>query len=130
MTAVVRRPVTLKELASFHDNVKDIANDFRSLQKIIGLCRFLFSSSKTNGLFRSAKDFLLTRVPDKNFPSCEAELHYTIVSKSFEVTSCTLHRDMYNLCAPGIIIGRGQQPEPDLLAAVRYSCVHSLGRTF
>ena len=36
----------------------------------------------------------------------------------------TLRRDIYNLRAPGIHINQVKQPDPDLLTAVRYSCLY------
>ena len=38
--------------------------------------------------------------------------------------SKTLHRNMYNLRSPGARIDQIEQPNPDPLAAVRYSCVY------
>ncbi len=36
----------------------------------------------------------------------------------------TLRRDIYNLRAPGISIDQVEPPNPDPLAAVRYSCLY------
>ena len=38
--------------------------------------------------------------------------------------SKTLKRDVYSLRAPGISIDLVKQPNPDLLAAARYSCLY------
>ena len=126
LTAVVRRPITLEELTSFNKTLEGIANDFLSLQKIIGLCSsFLVLQERTvYFVHQSAKDFLLKNVPNKILPSGTAELHYTIFLNSLEVMSRTLHRDMYSLHAPGFPIDQVQRPDPDPLAIIRYSCVY------
>jgi len=42
----------------------------------------------------------------------------------------TLRRDIYNLRAPGIHINQVKQPDPDLLTAVRYSCLYWVDHLF
>ncbi len=50
-------------------------------------------------------------------------IHYTIFSRSLYAMSI-LRRDMYNLKTPGLPIEQVKPPEPDPLAATRYSCVY------
>ena len=126
LTAVVCRPITLEELTSFNKTLEGIANDTHSLQKVIGLCSsFLVLQERTiYFVHQSAKEFLLKNVSNELFPSGTAKLHYTIFSKALEVMFRILHRDMYSLCSPGFPIDQVQRPDPDPLAAVRYSCVY------
>jgi hypothetical protein len=123
---VVYRPITLKELTSFVDMLGIASNDLESLVEIIGLCgSFLTLRERTvHFVHQSAKDFFLQKAYDEIFISGAGDVHYTIFSKSLEVMSRTLRRDMYGLCAPGFPIGKVVQPDPDPLAAADYSCVY------
>jgi hypothetical protein len=125
ITTIVYRPVTLKELSSFVDMV-EIASDLESLAEIIRLCgSFLTLREHTvHFVHQSAKDFLLKKAFDEIFISGVGDIHYTIFSRSLEVMSSTLRRDMYGLCAPGFPIDKVEQPDPDPLAAAGYSCVY------
>ena len=75
-------------------------------------------------MHQSAKDFLLEKASDEIFISGVGDVHYTIFSRSLEVMSRTLRRDMYGLCAPGFPIGKVEQPDPDPLAVADYSCIY------
>lgn len=74
-------------------------------------------------MHQSAKDFLLKKASDEIFPSGLEKVHYAIFSRSLEVMSMTLRRDIYSLGAPGFSIDNVTPPNPDPLATVRYSCV-------
>lgn len=126
LVTVVRRPITLKELMSFVETLERIADDLESLQEIIGSCGFFLVLREHTVYFvhQSAKDFLVENTHNEIYPSGVAELHHTIFSKSLKVMSRTLHRNMYSLPAQGFSIDRVQQPDPDPLAAVRYSCIY------
>lgn len=126
LATVVRRPITLKELRPFIKLPDGIADDVNSLQDIIRQCGSFLNLREHIVYFvhQSAKDFVLKDKSNGIFSSGMAELHYTVFSKSLEVMSLTLQRDMYSLRAPGFPIDRVQQPDPDPLAAVRYSCVY------
>ena len=126
LVTVVCRPITLQELASLIGTWEGIDDDLESLQEIIKFCgSFLALQGHTIYIVhQSAKDFLLKSMDSKTCPSRVAELHYTVFSKSLEVMSRTLHRDVYSLHAPGFPINQVQRPDPDPLAAIRYSCVY------
>ncbi|KAK4247891.1 hypothetical protein C7999DRAFT_31702 [Corynascus novoguineensis] len=72
----------------------------------------------------SAKEFLLTKARDEIFPSGTEDIHHTIFSRSLQIIWKILRRDIYNLGAPGFSIDKVKPPDPDPLAAVRYSCVY------
>ncbi|KAL6716961.1 hypothetical protein ACLMJK_004874 [Lecanora helva] len=126
LATVVYRPVTLQELASFLGTLEGIADDLELLQEIIKSCgSFLALQGHTiYFIHQSAKDFLLKSMDSNIYPSGVAKLHYTIFSKSLEVMSRILHRDIYSLHAPGFSIDQVQRPDPDPLATIRYSCVY------
>jgi hypothetical protein len=75
-------------------------------------------------IHQSAKEFLSTDGFDDAFPCGIGNVHYSIFSRSLDILSKTLRRDIYNLYALGYSIERVKQSDPDLLAALRYSCVY------
>ncbi|KAH8586363.1 hypothetical protein B0O99DRAFT_493091, partial [Bisporella sp. PMI_857] len=124
--AIVYRPVTLPELASLIDVLEDMSDDVESLQEIIGFCGSFLTVRKDAIYFvhQSAKDYLLAKAFNEIFPSGEKGTHYVIFLRSLKVMSRTLRRDIYSLNAPGISIDQVKEPEPDPLAAARYSCLY------
>jgi NACHT domain/Heterokaryon incompatibility protein (HET) len=125
-TAIVYRPVILKELTSLVEMLEDISDDLESLQDIISLCGSFLTIREETIYFvhQSAKDYLLINAFNEVFPFGMGEAHYIIFSRSLHVMSKTLRRDIYNLHALGYPIERVKPPDPDPLAALRYSCVY------
>ncbi|ERF75779.1 Vegetative incompatibility protein HET-E-1 [Endocarpon pusillum Z07020] len=126
LIAIVYRPITLKELISLVEMPEDMADDQGALREIISLCGSFLTIREDTIYFvhQSAKDFLFTEALDEIFPSGREEAHYVIFSKSLQVMSRTLRRDMYSLGALGYAIERVKQPDSDPLAASRYSCIY------
>ncbi|KAH8659678.1 hypothetical protein BGZ61DRAFT_485664 [Ilyonectria robusta] len=71
-----------------------------------------------------AKDLLLNKASDGILPSGMGHQHHAIFSRSLEVLSRTLRRDMYSLRAPGLPIDQVSPPDPDPLASTRYPCIY------
>jgi hypothetical protein len=67
---------------------------------------------------------LLEKAFDRVFPSGKAKVNYTMFSRSLEVMSRTLRRDIYGLYAPGLLTEKVKPPLPDPLAAAQYSCLY------
>ena len=67
---------------------------------------------------------MLERAFDRVFPSGKASIIYTMFSRSLEVMSRTLQRDIYGLRAPGYPIEKVKPPDPDPLVAAQYSCLY------
>ncbi|KAG9235725.1 hypothetical protein BJ875DRAFT_533996 [Amylocarpus encephaloides] len=63
---------------------------------------------------QSAKDFLIKEASNDIFPSGIDDINHAIFSRSLQVI----------LRAPGISIDQVKQPDPDPLAAIRYSCLY------
>jgi hypothetical protein len=124
--AIVYQPITLKELISLVEIPEDISDDLESLGEIISLCGSFLTIREGTIYFvhQSAKDYLFTKAFDEIFPSGRGEAHYIIFSRSLQVISRTLRRDVYSLRALGYPIERVKQPDPDPLAASRYSCIY------
>ncbi|KAH8600212.1 WD40-repeat-containing domain protein [Bisporella sp. PMI_857] len=126
ITSIVYRPITLTEITSFVKTLENMADDHESLVVIIGLCGSFLVLRETTVYFvhQSAKDFLLKEASNDIFPSGTNDTHHTIFSRSLQVMSRTLRRDIYSLSAPGISIDQVKPPDPDLLDAARYSCLY------
>jgi hypothetical protein len=124
--AVVYRPITLRELTSLVEMLDNMANSLESIKEIVGLCGSFLTIREDTIYFvhQSAKDFLFAKAFSEVFPSGREEAHYVIFSRSLQVMSSTLRRDMYSLDTLGYPVERITQPDPDPLAALRYSCIY------
>lgn len=126
LIATVFEPITLLELTSLVEALEDMSDDIESLQQIIGLCGS-FLTVRHNTIYfvhQSAKDYLVEKAPAEIFPCGMGETHHEIFSRSLKVLSRTLRKDIYGLRRPGYPIEQVQQPDPDLLASSRYSCLY------
>jgi NACHT domain/Heterokaryon incompatibility protein (HET) len=124
--AIVYRPITLNELTSLIEMLEDMADDPESVREIISLCGSFLTIREGTIYFvhQSAKDYLFKEAIDEIFPSGKEEAHYVIFSRSLEVMSKTLRRNIYSLGAVGYPAEQVEPPEPDPLAALRYSCIY------
>ncbi|KAF7505108.1 hypothetical protein GJ744_001248 [Endocarpon pusillum] len=123
--AIVYEPITLTELTSLVGMLEEeSSDDLESLQEIISLCGSFLTVRKDTIYFvhQSAKDYLFAST--EIFPSWKEQTHYEIFSRSLRVMSETLRRDIYSLHALGYPIEQVNQPNPDPLAASRYSCIY------
>ena len=128
VVSAVHRPITLDELAALVEELDDanLSGDYEALAEMVGLCgSFLTLREHTiSFVHQSSKDFLLKQAHDKIFSTRIEDTHRTIFSQSLRAMRTTLRRDIYNLGAPGFPIDKVRPPDPDPLAAVRYSCVY------
>ncbi|KAL5318069.1 hypothetical protein ACEPPN_015173 [Leptodophora sp. 'Broadleaf-Isolate-01'] len=126
VVSIIHRPITLDELPSFVDMPPRSSSNYKALAEIIGHCgSFLTLRDRTiYFVHQSAKDFLINKALNIVYPSGMADIHYAIFSRSLQVLSTVLRRDVYSLTAPGISIEQVKQPDPGPLAAVRYSCLY------
>lgn len=132
LIAVIYRPITLDELTYLCEPLEDMADDLASVQQIVGLCGSFLTirSGKVYFVHQSAKDFLYTQAISDIFPSGTKEVHHAIFLRSLQVMSKTLRRDMYSLGALGYPADQVEEPEPDPLAASRYSCIYWIDHLF
>ncbi|OCK88236.1 uncharacterized protein K441DRAFT_647029, partial [Cenococcum geophilum 1.58] len=126
VVSAVYRPVTLGELSSLISMPDEVAGDDKALPDIIGLCgSFLTLREHTiSFVHQSAKDFLIKEAYNEIYPFGVKAVHHTLFSRSLQAMSQTLRRDIYSLRAPGISVDQVEAPNPDPLAAVRYSCLY------
>ncbi|ENI03090.1 hypothetical protein COCC4DRAFT_143868 [Bipolaris maydis ATCC 48331] len=126
VTAVLYRPVTVAELVVLTEQLAELVNDLESVREIIGLCGSFLTLRDDTIYFvhQSAKDFLVTKASDKVFQDGIERVHQDIFVQSLSILQKTLHRDMYNLQAPGYPAGDVKPPILDPLAVSRYPCVY------
>ena len=126
VVSVVRRPISLEELASFVDMPARSSGNYKVLAEIIGLCGSFLILRERIIFFvhQSAKDFLVEKAYNEIYPSGIEYVHHTIFSRSLQIMSKKLGRDVYGLGAPGFLIDQVKQPDPDPLSSARYSCVY------
>jgi hypothetical protein len=75
-------------------------------------------------IHQSARDFLSEEANHDIFPHGTGDVHKAIFSRSLEIMSITLRRDMYRLELLGYPAEQVTPPELDPLAASRYSCIY------
>jgi hypothetical protein len=122
--SAVYRPLTLEELKVFLDEPSEDVDEDQDLSDIISRCGSFLTQRDDfiHFVHQSAQEFLKTS-SEIFAKGIEAE-HHAIFSHSLKIMSKTLRRDIYNIKAPGLPIEQIQKPDPDPLAAVRYSCVY------
>ncbi|KAI1357159.1 NACHT domain-containing protein [Xylaria arbuscula] len=120
------QPLRLAELGVLSGLPNEITGSTNNIRDIVAMCgSFLtIQGGYVYLIHQSAKDYLSGEASSKVFPSGPTDVHHTIFSWSLQAMSTTLHRDIYNLRHPGLLIGEIKAPDPDPLVAIRYSCVH------
>ncbi|PSN59261.1 WD40 repeat-like protein [Corynespora cassiicola Philippines] len=121
-----QRPLHLQELYVLADLPNQDPNIEETTATMVKMCGS-FLTIRENHIYvvhQSAKDFLLDETTLSKFPSEAGKIHQNIFSRSIQVMSNSLQRDMYQLHALGYPIEQVQQRKPDPLAALRYSCIY------
>ncbi|KAI1357166.1 NACHT domain-containing protein [Xylaria arbuscula] len=120
------QPLRLAELGVLSGLPNEITGSTNNIRDIVAMCgSFLtIQGGYVYLIHQSAKDYLSGEASSTVFPSGLTDVHHTIFSRSLQAMSTTLHRNIYNLRHPGLLIGEIKAPDPDPLAAIRYSCVH------
>jgi hypothetical protein len=123
---LVYRPVTLTELGSLVESLDNNPANAESINKAIGLCGSFLTvrDSRVFIIHQSAKDYLSNKAAPIIFPYGSTDAHGIIFSQSLQAMSAMLRRNMYNLYPLGLPINEIKAPDPDPLAAIRYSCIH------
>ncbi|KAI1176829.1 hypothetical protein F4777DRAFT_233745 [Nemania sp. FL0916] len=127
IVALAYRPLHLLELGGLCDIEEEISKDSSIFGELVSLCGSFLNIDKDGHVYlvhQSAKDYLLTNGSEAVFPSGLAEGHYNILTRSLDVMSLTLRRNIYELHHEGLSIDELKRPDQDPLVAVQYSCVH------
>lgn len=124
LISLAYRPISLMELTSF---VQIPANDdgLEELKDIVATCGsfLVLKDDVVYFVHQSAKDFLLNNTSKKIFTGGIACKHHDIFSRSIQILSQTLRRDMYNLRHPAAQKKEASAHDPDSLATLRYACL-------
>ncbi|KAL6700578.1 WD40-repeat-containing domain protein [Trichoderma pleuroticola] len=124
--AVAYRPLRLDELALLAGIQDSISDKPRFIAEVVKLCGSFLTI--LNGIVyiihQSAKDFLTRDAPRDIFPLGIGYTHHAIFSKSLQLMSCVLRRDIYDLISPGFPVDKVQEHGPSPLDGVYYSCVY------
>lgn len=124
--SIAHRPLSLTELPYLVKSLGGVAGDFESLEDIIKSCGSFLTLQEGVVFFvhQSAKEYILQNAADRIFnPRIEDEQR-NICSTSLHILSETLQENMYSLDDWGIPPEKAKRPNPDPLAAVRYSCIY------
>ncbi|KAM6504803.1 hypothetical protein FSOLCH5_015293 [Fusarium solani] len=118
------RPLHLEELGYLSSLPSDIQRTNDHMSTITSMCGSFLTirDNVVHIIHQSAKDFLSSNT--YIFPSGMRDQHHAIFSRSLEVLSRTLRRDIYGLRAPGFPIDQVLPQDPDPLASIRYSCIY------
>ncbi|KAL5372064.1 hypothetical protein DPSP01_013774 [Paraphaeosphaeria sporulosa] len=124
-TAILYRPIAVPELVALVEQLEDL-DDLESVREIVSLCGSFLTLREDVVYFvhQSAKDFLFAKAYNEVFLDGSEAVHQTMFLRSLAVLSRTLHRDMYNLEAPGYPIKNVKLPKADPLTVSRYPCVY------
>ncbi|KAF1959925.1 HET-R [Byssothecium circinans] len=118
------RPLHMQELCFLADLPNQGLDTEETTATIVKMCGSFLTVQEAYVyvIHQSATDFLSDEV--SVFPSGMREVCGQIVSRSIQIMSRTLRRDMYSLGALGYPIEQVEQPQNDPLGASRYSCVY------
>lgn len=119
------RPLNLVELRSLADFGSHFTNGL-ALERLVKKCGSFLTIRDSTLYFvhQSAKDHLTTNKITETiiFPSGHKGVHHTIFSRSLQTMAKILKKNIYALRYPGFPIDEIETPDPDPLAAIRYSC--------
>jgi hypothetical protein len=120
------RPLYLLELGVLSGLPEQISGNTLSVVKIVDMCGSFLTirDEYVYLIYQSAKDYLSTSAHTAIFPAGPAEVNHRVFSRSLQVMSVILQRDIYDLRHPGIPIDQVKPASPDLLTPIRYSCVY------
>ncbi|KAF4474795.1 Vegetative incompatibility protein HET-E-1 [Colletotrichum fructicola Nara gc5] len=122
------RPLSLAEFTILIKEHHPLASNPKFLRYIISICGSFLTIRQDTIYFvhQSAKDFLMNEAYPalgQILPSGIAHQHHAIFSRSLDVLSRTLRRDIYELRKPGSSV-EDTSPHPDPLASLKYSSAH------
>ncbi|KAL2890635.1 Vegetative incompatibility protein HET-E-1 [Ceratocystis lukuohia] len=120
---VVYRPITLEELGALVKALKDFNRE--DIEEVVASCGSLFTlhNNVVSFVHQSAKDYFLGEALDQVLPNGISHQHQVVFVRLVELLRQTLKRDIYNLQALGCLINEISAPDPDPLAAIKYSCI-------
>ncbi|KAL7803474.1 hypothetical protein V8C44DRAFT_353120 [Trichoderma aethiopicum] len=125
VVTVAHRPLTLQELIALAETPGEPYERVQAIRDLIGQCGSFLTIREEVVYFvhQSAKDFLSGMMTKQELSPGMNDTRLYLVTRSMELMSQCLKRDIYQLSELGIHIDEAEAPAPDPLAAVGYSCV-------
>ncbi|CAG8014068.1 unnamed protein product [Penicillium salamii] len=122
--ALAYRPLHLLEMRTV-SGLSETTSSITDLERIVNMCSSFLSTREDHVSFihQSAKDYLISNHSDAIFSTGHQKAHYEIYSRSLEVMSKNLHRDICELNDPGPIDVEFSR-KTNALIAIEYSCLH------
>ncbi|KAJ4854400.1 NACHT domain-containing protein [Trichoderma breve] len=126
VVTVARQPLTLQELIALAETPGELDEKIPAVCDLIAQCGSFLTIRDEVVYFvhQSAKDFLVGTNTEQTLFLEIAKANNYIVSRSIDLMSELLRRDMYNLSDLGIHIDDAQALDPNPLTAIGYSCVY------
>ncbi|ORY10967.1 HET-D protein [Clohesyomyces aquaticus] len=120
------RPLHLQELHVLSGLPTKVQNVNQATTAIVKMCGSFLTIREANVyiIHQSARDFLSKEAKHELVPYGIGNVHQSIFSRSLQVMSTTLRRDIYSLGALGFSAKNIKPPDLDPLAASRYSCIY------
>ncbi|KAL7928858.1 hypothetical protein V8C35DRAFT_220486 [Trichoderma chlorosporum] len=122
--STVYRPIRLQELKVLSKSLEKFP--LKDLRIVITCCGSFLTLRQDTIVFihQSAKDYLLEKAAQQILPFGLANQHHGIFSRSLEVLSKTLRRDICDLSAPGVLIDEILPSQLDVLTPIAYASVY------
>jgi hypothetical protein len=125
------RPLRLPELGAVSGLPDEVSGEAEWMRQIVTMSGSFLTVRDETVYFvhQSAKDYLIGKAASIILPLGPAAAHRSIFQRSLDAMRkpcggrSLLRRNMYGLCYPGAGVP-DEAPNPDPLAAVRYSCVY------
>ncbi|KAI1124903.1 wd-repeat protein [Nemania abortiva] len=126
--SITERPLSVEEAHALVESLDNIHDGPDDIEKVIPYCGSFLTSRMGFIYFvhQSAKDFLLKDFPATLFPEGLAKEHYTLSLRSIQLMMSTLRRNIYGLAGDDPESKQVAPPQPDPLAAIRYSIVYCI----
>jgi hypothetical protein len=120
------RPLHLAEMGVLAGLPDEISSDPDNVKEIVSLCGSFFriQNDSIQFIHQSAKDYLNNNRNEVLFASAGGITHLDMFSRSIDILSEKLKRNIYQLEIPGTLIEEITVPESDPLREVRYSCIY------
>ncbi|KAI6768499.1 hypothetical protein HG531_010688 [Fusarium graminearum] len=124
VVGVAYRPLSLAELGASDSKLNQFTETTETLSNIVRSCgSFLAIRNGTvYTVHQSVKDFL--RTSHEVMKSGVAQQHCDVFLSCMAMMQKGLHRDLFRLGDPGVLIDEIETPEPHALLPLEYACLH------
>ncbi|KAF5247118.1 hypothetical protein FAUST_970 [Fusarium austroamericanum] len=124
VVGVAYRPLSLAELGASDSKLNHFVENTETLSNIVRSCGSFLAirNSTVYTVHQSVKDFL--RGSHEVMKSGVAQQHCDVFLSSISMMHKGLHRDVFRLGDPGVLIDEIETPQSHALLTVGYACLH------